>query len=829
MTRRKCIDILCIALPMVFIFSKAVASQPLFLAQNKVPEGFETLSEPQQSLMDIYYGNRYLTSQLATFQPGKITLSNVNEVVRLIGSVNDPAFLTTALSGELNTHAEAICPPNVTKDCGVLNPPIAGVIFDESRFRVDVFVNPRFLLTRAADVRKYLPPSDAGFAMMQNFSAAATGNTEDANGNDYTLNGLTLLSYYENSVLWSWDYSKSQQFSVNQLYGQREYEGFEYNLGLLSSQGFGLNFTSDQPLVGARFQSSDNTRNDTDFSGGMPVEIFMPLRGRVEIRKDGRLIASYFHEAGLQALDTTNFPSGAYDIEISILDEQGNLQSQETRFFSKQYQIPPEGEWQLFAETGRVMTSVFDGALPQSTEQWLTRAGVSRRIFDTMAGTLSAAATLDTALLELGLFNLGYRYELSPSVMVADNGSYGMTLTGRTWLGDVSLNGSYRRLWRDDSEEENTDRPALIGDAFEQSSFSVSAPLWRGNANYRFSSNRNNSDGRTETHGVSYTANVFRTLDYDTSATFSLSESEGNTVALFSFEWRFRQDRWNFRVNPRAEVQDNNGVRDRTEKMRLSASWDDGDLFDGQLTSSVSAEAGSGERRLDGTLQYGNRFGRAALSVNHSSTEANRITNYNGSFSTSFLTDGNVVAMGGEQRAESALVVNLEGREGDVFDVRIDGQRRGYAVAGRPSVITLSPFEQYTVTLSPSGDTLYSFDERERRFTLYPGNVVTLDYEAIPLQLLFGRLLMNGEPLDRARITGGLYPSSSDDIGMFQIEARSDINELRIELENGWQCSVPVEPDDEQYILRMGTLDLSESDCVPELEGQLAIGKRDDS
>ncbi|WP_079253802.1 TcfC E-set like domain-containing protein [Endozoicomonas arenosclerae] len=829
MTRRKCIDILCVALPMVFVLSKAVASQPLFLAQNKVPEGFETLSEPQQSLVDIYYGNRYLTSQLATFQPGKISLSNVDEVVRLIGSVNDPSFLNTALSGELNTHAESICPPNVSNDCGVLNPPVAGVIFDESKFRVDIFVNPRFLLTRAADVRKYLPPSDAGFAMMQNFSAAATGSSEDNAENDYTLNGLTLLSYYENSVLWSWDYSKSQHFSVNQLFGQREYEGFEYNLGLLSSQGFGLNFTSDQPLVGARFQSSDNTRNDTDFSGGMPVEIFMPLRGRVEIRRDGRLIASYFHEAGLQALDTTTFPSGAYDIEIRILDEQGNLQSQESRFFAKQYQLPPEGEWQFFAETGRVMTSVFDGALPQSTEQWLSRAGVSRRIFDTMAGTLSAAATLDTSLLELGIYNLGYRYELSPSVMVSDNGSYGMTLTGRTWLGDVSLNGSYRRLWRDDTEVENADRPSLIGDAFEQSSFSVSAPLWRGSANYRFSSNRNNNDGRTETHGVSYTANVFRTLDYDTNVTFSFSESEGNSVALLSFEWRFRQDRWNFRVNPRAEVQNNNGNKDKTEKMRLSASWDDGDLYDGQLTSSVSAEIGSGERRLDGAVQYGNRFGRAALNVNHSSTDANQVTNYNGSFSTSFLTDGNVVAMGGEQRAESALVVNLDGRTGDVFDVKIDGQRRGYAVAGRPSVIPLTPFEEYTVTLSPSGDTLYSFDERERRFTLYPGNVMTLDYEAIPLQLLFGRLLVNGEPLDRARITGGLYPSSTDDIGMFQIEARSDINELRIELENGWQCSVPVEADEEKYILRMGTLDLAESDCVPELEGQLAIGKRDDS
>ena len=34
---------------------------------------------------------------------------------------------------------------------------------------------------------------------------------------------------------------------------------------------------------------------------------------------------------------------------------------------------------------------------------------------------------------------------------------------------------------------------------------------------------------------------------------------------------------------------------------------------------------------------------------------------------TSFITDGNIVALGGEDRSESALVVNLQGRPGDVF------------------------------------------------------------------------------------------------------------------------------------------------------------------
>ena len=201
-------------------------------------------------------------------------------------------------------------------------------------------------------------------------------------------------------------------------------------------------------------------------------------------------------------------------------------------------------------------------------------------------------------------------------------------------------------------------------------------------------------------------------------------------------------------------------------------------------------------------------------------------TSWGGSFNTSFLTDGDVIAMGGEQRAESALVINLEGRDGDVFDVRVNGQRRGYAVAGTASIIPLAPFEQYRVSLNPAGETLYSFDERERIVTLYPGNVVALDYEAIPLQLLFGRLVLNGQPLHGASLNGGLYPGKSDDLGIFQLEARSDIGHLQVELPNGWLCQLPVSTLEKGYVLQMGTLELNEFDCAPVLEGQLAVTQR---
>lgn len=809
------------------MFSVANAAEPLFLASNNPPPGFEDLNQTQRSLVDVYFGNRYISSQLASFRPGFFEFSNVTEVIRQVGNINDPELITTALTGELNANTANICQPGSSQPCDLLEPAIAGVVFDESRFRVDIFINPRFMLSRAADVRKFLPPSDAGFAVLQTFSAAASGSDADNSDDDYTLNGLTMLAYRENSLYGNWDYSKSRRLSVTRLFGQREFEGLEYNLGLLNSDGFGLNFTADQKLIGARISTSSNTREDGEFTGGMPVEVFLPVRGRVEIRKDERLIASGFYEAGVQALDTSTYPSGAYDLEIRILDEQGNQLSSETRFFAKQYQLPPVGEWLLFAESGQVMRNEEEEVLPVATEQWLSRAGVSRRLSDTWAGTVAVAGTNDQSLVEAGIYHIGYRYELSPSVMWSGKDDYGVQLSGRTWLGPVSLGANYRRLWRSEPLVENIDRPSLLGSSFRQSSFSATAPLGSGTLGYRYSSNRSDADIPTETQSLDYRQTFIQTSGFDLTGSLSFSKSRTSKVALLSVELRFKDGRWNYRANPRFEHREDAGQSDRSESMRLSANWNDGDLYDGNLQFNGGLSTNRSSQSLDSSVQYANRFGRASFNINHNKGSEADITSYGGSFNTSFLTDGNVFAMGGEQVTESALVINLEGREGDIFDVNVNGQRRGYAVAGQSSVISLTPFDQYNVTLSPSGETLYSFDEREKQVTLYPGNVVSLDYEAIPLQLLFGRLLFQGAPVSGARINGGLYPSSTDDVGMFQLESRSDTEGLRIELENGWVCELPVGVLDDGYVQQMGTIDLSETECGPLLEGQLAITKRE--
>ena len=828
----RCIKIITMALP---ISLSVFGDQPLFLPATEPPPGFKALTAGQRSLVDIYFGGRYVTSQIASFRPGFIELSNPAEIVQRIGDITLSEQVIARLTGELNSNASEVCLPGTTPgirdNCGLLTPSIAGVIFDESRFRVDVFINRRFMVTRAAEVRKYLPPSDAGFALMQNFSGAISGTSSSDSDNNYTITGSTMAAWKENSLQLDWDYSNTNHFSVDQLYGQRDFEGREYSVGLLNTSGFGFNFTSDQPMIGARINSSTATREDEAFTSSAPLEVFLPTRGRVEIFRDGRLLDSTFFEAGAQQLDTSTLPTGAYDIEIRVVDEGGSLISTETRFFAKQSQIPPIGEWLFFAESGRLVTRQNDGALPDSTNQWLSRAGVNRRVFDTLAATGSVAMDNSDALMELGLYHFGPGYEITQSVMLTDDGSAGIFLNGRLTLGELALSGNYRRLSRPDNFTlDDEDNPTMLGSGFRQHSASLSHPLFGGNLSYRYSLNQNENNANqievpTRTHSVDYRRQLFRAKDYDGDITLSFSKSGDTNIALVSLVMRYRENNWDLQFTPQAQMTETDNSRDRTERARLSASWDDDELLAADLQLDAGIETGSGDERIDGSLRYANRYGRANLSAAHTYGSGDSTTSWAGSMSTSFLTDGEVFAVGGEESADSAIVINLEGRDGDVFDVEINDQRRGYAVAGKPSVVALPPFEQYRVTLSPAGTTLYSFDEREKQVTLYPGNVVTLDYEATPLQLLFGQLTFKGKPVQNANLVGGSYPSNTDMIGMFQLESKADIKTIRVEMESDWVCQLPIPEAGDSYIVQMGTVELSSSQCQLMQEEQLILSK----
>ena len=786
--------------------------QPLVLSQSGFPPGFEDLFSPQRSMVDIYFGGRFITTASATFTFDSIEFDDSVALVGKIPDILDPFPVIKALEGELDSHAEKLCHDRRTNGCGILEPEVAAVLFDADQFRADVFIHPDLLATTALNKSRHLPGSDAGVSVIQNLTANVSGNLNSQNSSDnYTFFGKSFLSFEENSLQADWDISRDQDVSVSQIMFERDFEGRLWQTGLVNTTGFGLNFSNSRRLWGARVASSFNTRTDQSLTRGTPLDIFMPVSGRFEIIYEDRLISSGMVESGNQTLDTSNFPGGAYDITIRLLDDQGNLLREETRFFARQTRLAPIGEKEYFLEGGRVSQTSSASVFPELTDDVLVRSGVNMRMADTLSGSFALAATEGQGLGEATFFKIGRRYELAPALMLSSDGGYGGKVDGRYRWGDLNLNANYQQLWRKNIRP--VDDFDLLGDGFRQVSFSAHYPLLGGSSNYRYGGTKRSAPNTgLTTHQIrqslGYSRTVYRDGLYSISMRFDTSwTNEGQVSGLLSFDLSRSQNNWTFRTTPQARYDKNTaGSSDREERLQVSASYNGRDRFAGDFTSTIRAETQPGRNSAGLSSRYASTWGAASLNVNHAQTSGSSSTGYSGSMSTSFMANRDVLAFGGETQSRSAIVVTMDGAAlGDRFDVLVNGQRRGYALGGKPSVIQLSPFRTYRVSVRSSGNSLFSFDEREHELTLYPGNVMDLSYQVDLVRLLYGRVrTSDGEWLAHASVQGGVGLALSDEYGLFQAEIAGNTDSLTF-IKDNRQCKLELElKNNDNDIINLG-------------------------
>ena len=539
------------------INSVAEEELPIFFAVGGPPVGFEELEEGQKVIIDVYFGGRFLSTHLVTVTPETIILHRPENIVSLIGDLKEEEIIIQALSGVLDTNSHATCSIDSNNtNCGTIKPLVAGVIYDEEKFRLDIFINRNFMLTRDAEVKKFLTPSTVeDLSLVQNFGGTWSGYVGDITETDYTLLSDSRVAWSEHSIRMNTDYSKTQSFNVNDLYYEYDFEGQNVRGGLLSTEGIGLTFTQDRTIVGARIGTSYNTRLDLHFSSGTPITVFLPTRGIVEIRRDGRLLVSYMQDAGSQQLDTSSLPSGAYNIDIRILDESGQQLSRETRFFSKSLRLPPSDEWVYFLEGGQVLNrrQSDSGIHSERTDQYLLRGGLSHRLTENAALTFSAAIDRDDLLNEISLFHLSDKYEITPAIAFADDGSFGYSVDLQYYFTENINTYLYHRQLESNKNQfsiSDINNPSLIGTSYKQSNAGITLPLSKGVASYNYSLVDSRTGIETETQSVMYSTNLYRNNDYEIDTNVSYSTSNYTDIAQVNFEFRLKDDKWTYRAKP---------------------------------------------------------------------------------------------------------------------------------------------------------------------------------------------------------------------------------------------------------------------------------------
>jgi Mat/Ecp fimbriae outer membrane usher protein len=790
------------------------ASLPLHaekaIKTSAAPKGFETLTEPQTTLVDVFFAGRPIATTLGTYTENTITIANPLEIVRKIPDAKNSESIVTGLTGELNSNTALVCPEITEKvsadarksilgDCGRLSPKVAGIIFDESKFRLDVFVHPDFLFVKKLELARFLPPSDSDGSFLTSFSGAMSG--ADDSKNTYSVRNQTILGLGEGRLRLVNDYASTDHWIVDTVTGELDRNDQRFIVGAMRTRA--MDTIGEFKMLGGRFTTTTDTRLDLGVGFGSQLVVFLPRDAQVDILKDGRLAATEFYQAGKTTLDTSRLPDGAYDVTLRI-KEAGGVTREETRFYVKTATLPPADQPLYYLETG-VLLSEDTPPYPELNKVGLIHGGTFWRLTENMGigGDLLAGENIVVGEAK-GLY-LGRDMKLNLAGVVSSDLDLGATVgtTGEVW--DVTYSLSLRRNWARDK----TSTTAIfdpMGRSFTQA---------RGNLNYQWGeaqwslqalSQTNDNADDTWSWGPALTYPLFRTAEWSATMRAEATRSESETVATARFQIRFNEPRWSASVT--AAATDNNSETSASNDNEgasgdgaANVAWHDLDYLPGDLTLGAGVSAVKRQRTLTGKADYTSRWGKYTFDVENNWGAAGS-TRWGSNITTSVLTDGNIVAFGGRDRQDSGIVVSLDGASNKAeFNVMINGAKKGVVKVGDRMPVLLSPYQTYAVRLEPAGGDFVSFDSENRDITLYPGNIVGISWSIDSIVAVFGRIIReDGTPVAFAKVDSTGKGTFTDDLGYFQAEL-SKPGTFSVRPTEGQACEIVVKslPPDQDY------------------------------
>jgi hypothetical protein len=748
-----------------------------FISEGKPPPGFEALLEPQRSLVDVYFGGRFLVSTMATFDLETITFRTPEAMLEHLPELRDPVRILNQLRSPLPINADRRCLRPGDENCGSLTPDVAGVIFDADRFKADVFVSPQLLVPEAPDVATHLPRSDASFSFLQNFNIAYSGSS--AESDSFNLSAISTVAYRENRIAGVFSYTDEDELTVDTLAFQRDRNGREIIGGLFRTRGRALSFITERDVYGVRYATSVNTRTDLALSRGIPLEVFLPLRARVDIFKDGRLINSEFLEAGNRLLDTRRLPDGAYDVTLRIRDSGGVRE--DVRFFVKAARLPPINERFFQFVAGRILDRRTQNAFPSDTGHWMLRGGVTQRLSKYLGVETGLAASDDEAIVEFGLFVQGRFYEVQGEAYASTDQNRGGALTTRVRLGSFAMTGDVRKTVR-----KHDDRFSLTHEDLSQQTITIQYPMGGGTINFSARRNRRTNES-TETQSVAYRRPLFRAGRRSVDLDLDITREDEQWLALIGVQVQLARGNWNSELTPQFRYDELSGAEKAGHQFNGRVAWYDPAFRYGDLRVTLRGNTNQFQDSVGSELDFDNRFGQTRIEVNRVHFNGRELTSYVGAFNSSFLATADSVAFGGQYRAQSAVVLNLEGQApGTTFDVLVDGARRGYAPADSRTAIHLRPFESYAIGIRPRGGAFVDYDSRVEWVTLYPGNIVSLSWEIAEQIVIVGRIIdSTGQPLVDALIKDSVTRTTTDEFGMFQLELNKPEDDVVLNVRAG--------------------------------------------
>jgi len=749
-----------------------------------VPRGFESLAGEQQAVVDVYYGGRRIGQAEVQFQPGRLRFTHVDAVIAMLPDLLDPAAVRQALAADaLDTHAELICTEGADKlKCGRLQPAVAGLIFDQDRFRLSLFVSPKYLKVRPATEQIFLPRPDATLSLVDSVAGTIAGGSR---GNTlYALQNRAVVGARDVRLISTTSFASNIGFKGDVLAAEVDKPGIRYTAGAFWASGIDL--IGRRKLIGASVGSQLDTRSDKDFITGSPLIVSLTQRSRVDILVDGRLASSRTYEAGNQGLDTSMLADGAYEVILRI-QEMGGAIREERRFFTKNPRIAPMGQMLWFARGG-ILADDQKGAFIAPTKTPYAELGIARRLSRHLAVDGTAIATSGKAIVEIGGHLITPLAQVRIAALASTRRDAGLLFqVNSAGASPINFNLDARRIYSHNDQPlvpigtigshansvgGTVHNAQLAAGTFTQLLGGISYRLPR--AQLGVTAFYRKDRGQSANYAIGPTArwSVFQRRGLDITLEGNLSQSNNGRSAYVGVRLQLLGRRSAVgatagmqTITPRREGQSSGAVSG------VQAMYQHENVLGGDLVL-----AGN----IDQTPDIVSAHGRADLRGNLGAVSADIVqqtggigTQYSLGFQTAAIVGKDVAMLGGRSQSDSVIAVRLKDAPAKAkFQVIVDETPRGIVRGGETLPVAVTPYRQYDVRIRPMGGELVRFDDANRRVSVYPGNVATLAWTVRSVVAMFGRAVWpDGSPVADADIVAEDAIGHTDQQGYFQIEA----------------------------------------------------------
>jgi hypothetical protein len=797
---RRIVGALAYLLSLTMFGSGAAQAASAALATAEAPEGFGQLASSRIVFVDVYYGGRKIGETFGVTRPGAFRFRSPGDVLSKLPDVINTPELAATLGSELDTNSKAVCSQSNAPECGAISPQVIGIVYDEDRFRVDVFVNPRFLRTSLAHPDGYLPIPTASLSLTSAFGLDASGTIGGSSLYDFqnrTIVGLRNARLRANSSV-----SSNLGLIVDDLVGEVDVKSLRYSGGMFWAPG--NDFIGQRRIIGAGVATQFDTWADQAQLQGTPLIVFLSQPGRVEILVDGRLVSSRSYPAGNVGLDTSELSDGSYPVLLRIVQSNGALR-EERRFFVKNAQVPPSRHPIFFAYAGVLAnTQRHQPISPSSTFYY--QAGTAWRLSNGFAVDVAALGTQHKAIAQAGAWFMQGPVRARAAGLFSSAGDWGALLQASTAAhGPLNLNFDLRRIWSRDGKPliplpvyaNSFDLAApsgvhLASGSYTQATASVGLQLGHGYLSLVGSYRKDRRTAPEYSIGPSVKWPVVTRNQVQVIVEASAQKTRTSTAAFAGIRVQFNSGRLSMIGAVGSAVQNDQGSLDGTVSRAVGTV---GVQYAAQSAASRLNVGAAVDRNITSSLVHATgtvegRFGNARADVLHN-LEGQGGTQYDIALQSGLVVGTGGAELGGHDLQQSALVVSVNGDARDaVFDVVVDDARKGRVRIGRRLVLFMAPYRTYNVRLVSVAAVPVDFDTAARQVTLYPGNVQSLRWRAHSYFTVFGQAVSPaGAPITDGLVQTAKGISQTDANGYFQLDVRRD-DPITIGKEDGSSCEI---------------------------------------